>query len=256
MSVSVANGTYTRTQSFGPESRATRLTGLIPRFEIKSVTDPSATEVQGRPIFRDIEVVELITPGNPYNIPVETVTDEHRQQWADQYRAFKAGHEMSADGSPLEHWPILFGKKSIIAEFKALNIMTIEHVRDMNDHACQRFMGGMRWRQLAKAYLDDAEASALLSKVTAENERKDAQIAELTHKVEELSVLCNSLHDRMQEARNAHSPIATAIPGLTDPVEQMKGAPAVNTSSALDDVPVMRRGPGRPRKIENMGVNP
>jgi hypothetical protein len=241
----VANGAYTRTESFNPALNSnSRLTGLFPHFAMDTKPDPLATEREGRPIFRDIEIVELISPGNPLNIPVEIVTDEHRQQWPEQYRAFRAGHEISADGTPLEQWPIL--RKAQVAELKALNIMTVEHVRDMSDHACQRGMGFIRLRALAKAYLEDAAEGALLSQVTADGERKDARIAELEHKVDELSGLLNSVHSEMQTMKNAPHPLATYIPGMHDPVEQAKVAGPMGGASSLDALPEFRRRGGRP----------
>src|SRR6185437_7494034 len=137
--------------------------------------------------------------------------------WPEQYARFKAGQEISADGTPLEQWPIL--GRSQVLELKAMNLMTVEHVRDMPDTTCQRFMGGMRLRALAKAYLDDAAAGAALAKATADNDKKDARISELEHKVNELSSLINSMHGQMQAERNAPSPIASTIPGMNDPIE-------------------------------------
>lgn len=238
--MSVANGAFTRTNSFGPESRGGRLAGLLPQFEMQSVPDPVASEREGRPIFKDVEIVQLLTPGNMLNIPVEKVTQEHREQWPREYQAFKAGHEISADGTPLEQWPIL--RKSQVAELKAMHLFTVEHVRDMSDHVCQRFMGGMRLRALAKAFLDDAEAGALLSQVTAANEKKDREIAELRAKVDELSTLLSSVHTQMQMLRDAPSPLATAVPGMSDPIEQMKrhGPVDAGGASALDALPEPR----------------
>src|SRR5581483_7129534 len=99
--MTIQNGTFTRTNSFGPGDER-----ILPRFHIESILDPVATEREGRPIFRDREEVELITPGNPYNIPNEIVNDDHRRRWPREYEAFKKGIEISSDGTPLEQWPI------------------------------------------------------------------------------------------------------------------------------------------------------
>ena len=240
----VANATYTRTNSFGPEHD-----GIVPRFFIESIPDELATAREGRPIFRDQERVELLTPGNSLNVPVQIVSNEHRTRWPKQYEAFRQGQEMSADGTPLEQWPIL--KRSQVLELKAMNLMTVEHVRDMNDHATQAFMGGLRLRQLAKSYLDDAEAGAALSKATADNERHLSAISELTRKLEEQGELLNRVHTELQTLRNAPSPIATHVPGMFDPIEQAKQSPEPAGGSSLDSLPAVRRGPGRPPGSKN-----
>lgn len=242
--MSVQNGEYTRTNSFGADGGR-----IIPRFYVNSVQDPIATQREGRPIFFDREEVELITPGNPYNIPVEVVNDSHRQRWPEQYKAFKAGNEMSTTGTPLEQWPIL--KPAQVRELKALNLFTVEHVRDMSDHTIQRIpMGGRRLKAQAEAYLDDAEHQALLSKTIADNEKKDQRISELESKVTELGTLLNNIHGQMQAMKDAPSPVATFVPGMADPAQQFAQAQAQpGAASSLDNLPEpARRRPGRPRK--------
>lgn len=242
--MSVNNGTFTRTNLFGQGVET-----LIPRFHVESIPDPIATEREGRPIFRDREEVELISPGNPYNIPNEIVNDGHKQRFPREYDAFRKGIEISPDGTPLEQWSLL--RPAQVKELKALDFSTVEQVANMNDHATQRFMGGMRLRALAKAFLDDAAHGAALSQATADNERKDSQIAELSRKVEELSALLNTLHGQMQQLRDAPSPIATALPFMSDPAARSQpfaAGPGMSEGSSLDNLPEPRRGPGRPRK--------
>lgn len=243
--MSVQNGAFTRTNGFGPGQERT-----IPRFHLESILDPVASEQQGRPIYHDREEVELITPGNPYNIPNEVVNNSHKERWPKEYAAFKSGIEVSAEGTPLEQWPIL--RPAQIRELKHFNLMTVEHIAGMSDHACQQMMGGMRLRALAKAFLDDAESTAQLAKATADNERKDAQIADLNTKVEQLSTLLNQVHGQMQEMKNAPSALATVIPGMSDPVEQAKTAAKPVAASSLTNLPEpRRRGPKpKPRDAE------
>jgi hypothetical protein len=246
--MAVSNGAYTRT-NLGPEDER-----LLPRFFTNSVLDPIASERAGRPIFRDREEVELLIPGNPYNIPCYVVTDEHRNRWPKQYEAYRAGKEMATTGTPLEEWSIL--RRSQVLELKALNIFTVEQAANIDDNACQRIgMGGVRIRELAKAYLDEAAAAAILSKATADSERKDLEIASLNHKVEELSELLNRLHGQMQDLRDAPSALATHIPGMGDPVEMAKRNPVPDDTSSLDSIGQRRRGrPPLPRDAQGNPV--
>jgi hypothetical protein len=247
--MSVANGTFTRTQSFTPEKG-----GVVPRFFLEQVEDPVASQREGRPIFFDQERVELLTPGNVLNIPVEIVNNSHRDKYPEAYKRFKDGMEMATTGTPLEQWPIL--KPAMVRELKAMNLFTVEHVADMNDHAVQRMMGGLRLRNLAKAYLDDAAASALLSRTTADNERKDAEIAELRNKVDELSALLNRVHSDMQSLKNAPNAVASHVPGMHDPVEAMKAAQAhqgmhdSSARSSLESLPDIQPRQRRQKSAE------
>src|ERR1700761_896744 len=154
--MSVANGASTRT-NLGMGDGSTH-----PRFFVDQVQDPVASEREGRPIYRDEERVEIIMPGNPHTRPVARVSREHQERWPKEYAAFKEGIEVSPDGTPLEEWSIL--KRSQVMELKGLGFKTVEHIRDMDDHAVQRIgMGGRNLKQAAEVFLDDANRVALTS---------------------------------------------------------------------------------------------
>lgn len=237
--MSVANGTFTR-NNLGNSDGSNH-----PRFFVDSVQDMVASEAQGRPIFRDEERVEIIMPGNPHTRPVARVTDEHRQRWPREYEAFRAGIEMSPDGTPIEEWPIL--KRSQVLELKALGFKTIEHIRDMDDLAIQRIgLGGRRLKELASGHLDDAERMAMTNRLSADSDKKDAEIAALRRQVEEMGALTQQTFAELQNLRNAPSPLATAIPGMADTIAHAQQQQVVHAApSSLDNVGSRR---GRPPK--------
>ena len=220
-------------------------TSVIPRFHMASVQDHIASETAGRPIFREEERVEIILPGNPHTRPVHRVTDEHRQRWPEKYEAFRKGVDMAEDGTPLEEWPRL--KRSQVNELKALGFTTVEQVADMNDLAMQRLsLGGRMVRDLAKAYLDESARHALTERLAADNERKDAEIAQLNRKVEEMSTLLQSVHGQLVALQNAPSPLATAVPAEAMAAIQVPPPPVA--TSSLDDL--AKPGRGRPPKAK------
>lgn len=247
----VANGTFTRTNSFGND-----VARVIPMFFIESVPDEVASASAGRPIFRDEERVEIIFPGNPHTRPVKIVTDEERMKWPDQYKAFKAGQEQALDGTPIEEWPRL--KKSQVYELKALGFLTIESIAAMSDLACQRIgLGGTQLKALAAAFLDDAERLKLNEQQNAVINRQDAELAALKNQVAQLSAMLTPMHAELQALKNQPHPIASMIPGMNDPMEQAKagfvppqGPPA--TSSLADLAP--RKRPGQAMQAKKEGA--
>lgn len=211
--MSTPNGAYTRTESFAPNSSA----GSYPRFYLDPVQDEVASAQQGRPIFRQLERVEIILPGNPHTRPVANVTEEHRQRWPREYGAFREGVEVSPDGTPLEEWPIL--NRAQVAELKHLGIKTVEHVAALDDHAMQRIgMGGRVLRDKALAYLDDAANVAMNERLSKENDDLKARLSALENQNAELGQLMTQMHTEMQQFRNTPSAVATSIPGMTDPM--------------------------------------
>jgi hypothetical protein len=235
--MSVVNGQFTRTNSFGAGVERS-----YPRFFIEAVQDQPATNEAGRPIFRDEERVEIIMPGNPYTRPVQRVTDAHRQQWPKEYAAFKAGLELAPEGTPLEEWPRL--KRGQVFELKALGFKTVEQVADMDDQAIQRVgMGGRQLCELARAFLDDAARSAEV-RLAGANAEKDSEIAELKLKVAGFEQTMRQVQAELEAARHSGARRAPA----RAPDSSTAAAPAAGAASALAGLEQPRRR-GRPRKV-------
>ncbi len=230
--MSVANGAFTRTESFGNSPNRN-----YPEFFSESIQDMAASEIAGRPIFKDLERVRIIMPGNPHTRPVFATTRQHQEEWPKHWAAYRDQKDPPVDGFPLEQWAAL--KRAQVLELKALGFKTVEHIATMDDLAVQRIgMGGMGLRNLAKAFLDDQESLALTQRLTAENDRRNAENGELRAKVTEQGQLLDRLYSELQLLKNAPSPLATHIPGASDPMEHFRqGAPqAPPSSSSLDDI--------------------
>lgn len=219
-------------------------------FILHQVLDEAATETSGLQVWKDEERVRYYFPGNPQNRPEFKVTQEHISKWPKEYAAFKAGHEMSTEGYPIEQWPVL--KKTQVLELKYRGFHTIEQIAAMNDLATQTFMGARQLKNQAIAYLDDAAGCALLASTTAENTKLHSRIAESEKKVEELSTLLNNVHQQLVALQSAPSPIATSIPSMGDPFEHARMAQPQEpvAQSSLASMAEPRRRPGRPRKEE------
>lgn len=234
---------YTR---HGSELTGTGTT--IPRFFMDSVQDELASAEQGRPIFREIERVQILMPGNQFLAPVHNVNDEHRNRWSREYEAFRKGIEIAVDGTPLEQWNML--NKAQVYELKGMHLRTVEDVARMPDAVVQQIPFGQRIREAAAAYLDDAAASALTSKLSAENERLIGDVGLLKRQLEETKAQLDALYTQFNAARNAPHPMASMVPAMSDPMEAARmGAPlASQPSSSLDSFSI-RRKPGRPPRV-------
>jgi hypothetical protein len=146
----------------------------IPRFYIRPLQNAFKTAQEGRPIFDDVEYVEVIIPGDRNAVVDERVKDEHRQRWPRQYQNFKDGREMAQDGTPLEEWPGV--TRSQVEELKHFNVRTVEVLAALDDSGLQRAvpMGGYALRDKAKRFLELAAGSAPADALAAERERDRA----------------------------------------------------------------------------------
>ncbi len=155
---------------------------VIPLFKIHSQKNEAKTKEAGRPIFDDMEVVEVrfagdrnrvgVFPAHAFSGWVTNPADGSQEEqtyamrWPEQYKRFKMNHQQVAEGTPLEEVPFLTQGKRL--ELKALGI------------------GGRELKNQAIAYLDAASGSAVATKMAADNEAMKDQIAEMRREMEEL----------------------------------------------------------------------
>lgn len=130
---------------------------------------------EGRPIYDDIEMVEIKFAGDNKNVHVAPAHAKHtfRQdktlfhetyavRFPEHYAAFKKGDEVLESGTPLSEAPFLTeGRRE---ELRRSNVFTVEALAGLDGALLQKL--GMDARDLknkAQAYLDSASAIAQVS---------------------------------------------------------------------------------------------
>lgn len=152
--------------------------GVTPLFKTQAVYNEAKSKEAGRPVFDEIEMVEVWFAGDRLQRPCFEVTDEHRNRWPKEYEAFKSGMTVSESGTPLEHWPRMTVGK--VAELKALGILTVEGLAQMPDRNLANLgMKGRELREEARSFLAAAAGTADVTKMAA-------TIAELEAKIERM----------------------------------------------------------------------
>jgi len=151
---------------------------LAIRFYMDSMQDEVASKKAGRPIFNDVEMIEIRIPGD-VDLRRYPVEDEHKRRFPKQYIAFKKNQSQeAASGTPLNQWPLL--TKAQVEESKYLGAHTVEQLAEVSDGALQKFGPGWRTlRQQARDWLQKAADGALLAKLRSELEERDAKIQTL-----------------------------------------------------------------------------
>jgi len=142
--------------------------GLYVLFTTEAIQSDLKTKESGRPVFEDIEIIEIRIPGDDKTIIKTIVSDEHRERFPDEYDAFKENAVFSDSGTPLEHWPAV--TKSQVAALKHNHIMNVEDLANLSDANVANIMGGNELKQKAKAFLASANDNALVEKQASEIE--------------------------------------------------------------------------------------
>lgn len=149
---------------------------LVKFFKHPQISKFKSTEA-GRPIFDDVIMVEVLTPGEKDAVRV-LADDFHRARFARQWAAFEKGNEQSLSGTPLE---MLFpNEPSTIMTLKGFHIFTIDQLASISDTAMTQLPMGRALSDRAKNYLATANGGATYHQMQQQITDLQAKLAALT----------------------------------------------------------------------------
>jgi hypothetical protein len=164
----------------------------IIEFFVAPVQDQAATLEQGRPIFRDTEMIRIAFVGDHGRTVIARAHEEcffvakdrhlqnlaHRagkdggfltyaERFPDHYESFKRKAQNLQSGTPL--MMLAFLTQSRVAEYAALNVKTVEHLLAMPESGIERAGPGTRRDiEMAKAWMDRAAQANAVARAEAE----------------------------------------------------------------------------------------
>lgn len=177
---------------------------LLVKFYTAPQQDMDATKKEGRPIFKDVEMIDIRIPGNKDNIVVRPVRESDKQRFPEHYRLFKnrvEGAKEEMVGMPLVLWPEVTAAQ--VEEFKYFNVRTVEQLAGIPDSTAQKFVGIQDLRRKATAFLEAANKKAPLSKMRGEIETLQKQMQALAETNERLQKANERLQRKLEKAEAA-----------------------------------------------------
>ncbi len=171
---------------------------LVPEFKVITIPNDAKSKAAGRPIFDELEVVEIRYGGDMQNRPVFPAHDgvyipaqdgttqfvTYAERFSKQYRRFKDNKAQAMDGTPLEEATFLSQKQR--SELRGLQIYTVEQLASLDDRRLKSLgMDGRSLMNQAQAYLTTAAGNADATRLAAEN-------AELRLMIEQLQAQATS----------------------------------------------------------------
>lgn len=167
-----------------------RNAGVTPIFKNMAIEDKSKSKLAGRPIFDDIEVVELRIPGTKdfsvhpatefcgWTVDEETGEQNkltYAEKYSRQYRQFKERQHQTMTGTPLDYIPFLTEGKR--AELRALSIYTVEMLAGLDGQPLKNLgIGGRDLKNKAAEYLASSDHSATVMRQKLEIEALQVQL--------------------------------------------------------------------------------
>ena len=154
------------------------------KFYPKWVRNNFKSEQEGKEVGDYRDFVLIICPGQPKSEVHREVRERDRQDYAQEWAAYKAGKEQRLSGTPVELLPGLEASRA--DSLKTLYIHTIEQLAELSQPAMQRVgMGAVELVQKAKAYLSKNSTEVVALKT--ELAKRDETIAEMQRQLAELS---------------------------------------------------------------------
>ncbi len=174
--------------------------GNIVQFWWDNARNEGASEKAGRPVFDKVAKIRITSPGMKNQEVTHEVLREFwqmddepkrnpriNQGVMDTYRRqFDAWERNAAEehaGTPLSE--IRYFDVATVASLKEMGFHTVEALAGAADTAVQ-FLGGLKWREIARNYLASAADQQPLVALSAENDALKKSVAEMQAKMVDL----------------------------------------------------------------------
>lgn len=144
-------------------------------FGLLPVEDKKKSTTAGHPVYRDVEFVKIVVPGDKQSIFCQPATEQHKQRFPKAYAGFKNRETKALEGFPIEQWPQV--TRAMAMTLKALHIHTVESLAEVNDSNLGNLgQQGRDLRAKAQAFVKQASDGAAANKLAAENQSLKDQI--------------------------------------------------------------------------------
>jgi hypothetical protein len=205
---------------------------LVALFKHHANHNEAKSIIAGRPIFDDVEVVEIRKPGSKdYSVhpatefshwDVDPITGSqvkvtYAERFQRQYQQFKAKAAQTKSGTPLEHAKFLTEGRR--AELRAQNIYTVEALATIDGQELKNLgPGGRELKNAAMEYIEESKASVPSMAMQAELEalraknavlQEDLEAAKASGEGEFRDMNLEQLREFIT-AHTGHAPIGTA----------------------------------------------
>jgi hypothetical protein len=159
---------------------------LYVRFFMDIIPDDDATKATGVRKFRDVEMIQIMVPGDKRNVTIRVARDEDKDRFAALYERFQKSQDQEAlAGFPLTEWSAL--SRATIEELKYLGFRSVEHIANASDSVLGKHPGLRELQKRAKTFLEAQASAAPLERLQAELKTRDDAMAGMKAQMEEMA---------------------------------------------------------------------
>jgi hypothetical protein len=175
--------------------------GVYAKFYYRPEQNESKTMEAGRPIFDDVEYIEIMTPGDAKDIRRRPVRDADKMRFRDAYRKFREGDIEQMSGTPLTE--ITWINASMREELHYLKCRTVEQLAELNDQACGRTPGLYDLKRKAGEWLKKSNDSAPFLALNKKNEELQAESVALKERLDQMERQMNEKAAKPEKTKAA-----------------------------------------------------
>jgi len=147
-------------------------------FHAVQVRNNFKSDAEKRPIFEERIFIKKLVPGDSTLIVDRPMREQDMEDHPIEWARYEQKKEQKVAGTPIDAWSAVSETQK--AEFKALNIFTIDQFANLPDVAGDKIMGFNDLRSKARTFIMAAQDSQMMDKIRAEMDKKlEAQESEL-----------------------------------------------------------------------------
>ena len=158
-------------------------------FHAVQVQNNFLTAQEKRPIFQERIFFKKLVPGDNTLTIDRPMREQDIEDYPVEWARFEQKKEATVAGTPIEVWNAISETQK--AEFKALNIFTIDQFAQLADIVGNKIMGFNDLREKARTFIAASQDSQVFDKIRAETDKKlqaqDVEMAELRAMIAELT---------------------------------------------------------------------
>lgn len=162
--------------------------------------DDAESKKTGKPVFKKVAYVKIISPGNRNEVPVFRATEKYQQQYPKEWAAFISGKEIEEEGYPISEWSQ--ATRTQAALLASERIHTVEALAEIPDVNLTKIGPGMlTLKHKAQVHLSNLAGEADLQKMAAENKKLETRIKELEKQLSELNAELDAANKALSKGK-------------------------------------------------------
>jgi len=169
-------------KAFQASAQSEQDANLLVKFFHQSVVDKQATELEGRPIYKEVEYVKINVPGSREGVS-HPARKRDKDRFPRHYEAFQKRVEMPVEGTPLTEWPLI--SRSQAEELTFFNVKTVEQMATIADSNLTTFRGGTTLKRKAQEWLAQSKRHATVAEMETQLAARDKALDDMEARYEQ-----------------------------------------------------------------------